>query len=82
MTPAARANTSSKAMLTTMNRESPAYNGNDQWMLIRRRSAYYDGHHQQQQQNGYYDDRGQQGYQDEYYNDQYYDQGGAQDGYA
>jgi 1,3-beta-glucan synthase len=50
-------------------------------MLMRLRSAYYDGHHQQGQ-NGYYDDRGQQGYQDEYYNDQYYDQGGAQDGYA
>lgn len=48
-------------------------------MLIRR-SAYYDGQHGQQ--NGYYDDRGQQGYQDEYYNDQYYDQGGAQDGYG
>ncbi|KAJ5033309.1 1,3-beta-glucan synthase component-domain-containing protein, partial [Bipolaris maydis] len=30
----------------------------------------------------YYDDRGQQGYQDEYYSDQYYDQGGAHDGYA
>jgi 1,3-beta-glucan synthase len=44
-------------------------------------SAYYDGQHQGQQ-NGYYDDRNQQGYQDEYYNDQYYDQGGAQDGYG
>ena len=48
--------------------------------LLIRHSAYYDGH--QGQQNGYYDDRGQHGYQDEYYNDQYYDQGGAQDGYG
>ncbi|KAF2747516.1 glycosyltransferase family 48 protein [Sporormia fimetaria CBS 119925] len=44
-------------------------------------SAYYDN--QGQYQNGYYDDRdrGQQGYQDEYYSDQYYDQGGANNGY-
>ena len=48
--------------------------------LLTRYSSYYDGQHGQQ--NGYYDDRGQQGYQDEYYNDQYYDQGGAQDGYG